>query len=80
MIIDDYSGTARSLASGRAREVLAASWSSRSFIRKSTNASRLQNLAFPVDCPRAEPAYQSYRQGQHGRKVNRRTRVVKCPK
>ena len=34
------------------------------FVRKSTNASKLRSLVFPVDCPRAEPAYQSYRQGQ----------------
>ena len=35
----------------RAREVLAASWSLWSFVKRSTNAAKLQSLAFPVDCP-----------------------------
>ena len=61
----------------RAHEVLAASWSSWSFVRKSTNVAKLQSLAFPVDTPKAEPVYQSYRQGQNGRRVVRRKRVVK---
>ena len=66
MIIDNYSGSALSHVLGRAREVLAASWS---FVRKSSNAAKLQSFAFPVDCPRAEPAYQSYHQGQNGRRI-----------
>ena len=77
MIIDNYSGRALSHVLGRAREVLAGSWSLWSFVRKSTNVAKLQSLAFPVDCPRAEAAYQSYRQGQNSRKVIRRKRVVK---
>ena len=80
MIIDNYSGRALSHVLGRAREVLAASWSSWSFVRKSSNAAKLQSLAFPVDCPRAEPAYQSYCQGQNGRRIIQRKRVVKYPK
>ena len=56
---------------------MAASWS---FVRKSSNAAKLQSLAFPVDCPRAEPAYQSYHQGQNGRKIIQKKRVVKYPK
>ena len=80
MIIDNYYGRALSHVLGRAREALAASWSSWSFVRKSSNAAKLQSLAFPVDCPRAEPAYQSYRQGQYGRRIIRRKRVVKYPK
>ena len=79
MIIHNYSGRALSHVLARAREVLAASWSSWSFVRKSTNA-KLQSLAFPVDCPKAEPVYQSYRQGQNGRRIVRRKRVVKYPK
>ena len=80
MIIDNYSGRALSHVLVRAREILAASWSSWFFVKRSTNAAKLQNLAFPVDCPRAEPAYQSYRQGQNGRKIIRRKRIVKYPK
>ena len=80
MIIDNYSGRGLSHVLGRAREVLAASWSSWSFVRKSTNSVKLQSLAFPVDCPKAEPVYQSYRQGQIGRRIVRRTLVVKYPK
>ena len=72
MIIDNYSGRALSRVLARVREVLAASWSSWSFVRKSTNAAKLQSLAFPVDCPKAEPVYQSYRQGQNGRRILRR--------
>ena len=80
MIIDNYSGRALSHVLGRAREVLAASWSSWSFVRKSSNAAKLQSLAFPVNCPRAEPAYQSYCQGQNGRRIIQRKRVFKYPK
>ena len=83
MIIDNYTGRALShvwLELVRFWQVLAASWSSWSFVRKSTNAAKLQSLAFPVDCPRAEPAYQSYRQGQNSRKLIRRKRIVKYPK
>ena len=80
MIIDNYSGRALSHVLARAREVLAASWSSWSFVRKSTNAAKLQSLAFPVDSPKAEPVYQSYRQGQNGRRIVRRKRVVEYPK
>ena len=80
MIINNYSGKALSHVLGRACEGLAASWSSWSFVRKSSNAAKLQSLAFPVDSPRAEPAYQFYRQGQNGRKIIRRKRVVKYPK
>ena len=70
MIIDNYSGRALSHAS----------WSSWSFVRKSTNATKLQCLAFPADCPKTEPVYQSYRQGQNGRGIGHRKRVVKYPK
>ena len=70
MIIDNCSGRALSLPS----------WSPWFFVRKSTNAAKLQSLAFPVDCPKAEPGYQSYRQGQNGRRIARRKRVVKYPK
>ena len=80
MIIDNYSGRALSHVLARAREVLAASWPSWSFVRKSTNAAKLQSLAFPVDTPKAEPVYQSYRQGQNGRRVVRRKWVVKYQK
>ena len=38
MIIDNYSGRVLSDVLARAREVLAASWSSWSFVRKSSNA------------------------------------------
>ena len=80
MIIDNYSE--RALAHGlvRAHEVLAAFWSSWSFVRKSTNAAKLQSLAFPVDCPTAEPVYQFYCHSPIGRKVIQRRRVVKYPK
>ena len=61
----------------RAREVLAATWSLWSFVKRSTNAAKLQSLAFPVDCPRAEP---SYRQGTNGKRFIRRKRIVKYPK
>ena len=54
MIIDNYLGRALSHVLVRAREVLAASWSS---VKISMNAVKLQSLAFPVDCPRAEPTY-----------------------
>ena len=74
MIIDNYSARALSHVLGRARKVLAASWSSWSFIRKSTNATKLQSLAFPVDCPKAEPVYQSHR------RIVCRKRVVKYAK
>ena len=80
MIIDNYSGRALSHVLVRAREVLAASWSSWSFVKRSTNAAKLQSLAFPVDCPRAEPSYQSYRQGTNGKRFIRRKRIVKYPK
>ena len=80
MIIDNYSGRALSHVLGKAGEVLATSWSSWSFDRKSTNVAKLQGLAFPVNCPKAEPAYQAYRQGQNGRRIVRRKRVVKYPK
>ena len=45
--------------------------------RKSSNAAKLQSLAFPVDYPGAEPAYQSYCQGQNGGRIIRKKRVVK---
>ena len=80
MIIDNYSGRALSHVLVRAREVLAASWSSWSFVKRSTNAAKLQSLTFPVDCPRAEPSYQSYRQGTNGKRFIRRKRIVKYPK
>ena len=71
MIIDNYSGRALSHVLVRAREVLAASWSSWSFVKRSTNAAKLQSLAFPVDYPRAEPSYQSYCQGTNGKRFIR---------
>ena len=80
MIIDNYSGRALSHVLVRAREVLAASWSSWSFVKTSTNAAKLQSLAFPVDYPRVEPSYQSYRQGTNGKRFIRRKRIVKYPK
>ena len=33
-----------------------------------------------MDCLKAEPAYQAYRQGQNGRRIVHRKRVVKYPK
>ena len=51
IIIDSYSGGALS-------HVLDASWSSWSFVKRSMTAAESQSLAFPVDCPRAEPTYQ----------------------
>ena len=48
MLIENYSGRAVSHVLVRVCEVLAASWSSSSFIRKSMNAAKLQSLAFPV--------------------------------
>ena len=50
MIMDNYSGSALSHVLGRAREFLTASSSSWSFVRKSSNAARLQSFAFPVNC------------------------------
>ena len=80
MIIDNYSVRALSHVLVRAREVLAASWSSWSFVKRSMNAAKLQSLAFPVNCPRAEPSYHSYCQGTNGKRFVRRKRIVKCPK
>ena len=69
MMIDNYSGKALSHVLVRAHEVLAASWSSSSFVKRSTNTAKLQSRAFLVDCPRAEPTYHSYRQGRNDRKI-----------
>ena len=80
MLIENYSGRALSQVLLRAREVLAASWSSWSFVRKSPNPAKLQSLAFPVDCPGADSSYQSYRQGQNGRRIVRRKRAVRYAK
>ena len=55
-LIENYSGRELSHVLLRARDVLTASWSSWSFVRKSSNAAKLQSLVFPVDCPRAEPS------------------------
>ena len=51
IIIDSYSG-------GGLSHVLDASWSSWSFVKRSMTAAESQSLAFPVDCPGAEPTYQ----------------------
>ena len=76
MIIDNYSGRALSHVLVQACEVLAASWSSWSFVKRSTNAAKLQSLAFP----RAEPSYQSYCQGTNGKRLIQRKWIVKYPK
>ena len=86
-LIEGYTGAALNCVTNRAREVICASLSSWSFVKKTTVAGIFRDLNYQIETPKPtdnnnnnQPRIQTYRQGSNGKPIQRKRKAVKYPK